>query len=161
MALQSHKPLFNKIRFNFFAYTDPDLHIIEECPSDFLSYFLASLCKSKKYRKVGFGLKIDDLPNYYSHKDLVINWEKKFTEKKNEFGLFDASIDTTFSLHKPLSLVGTSPNYNCMRADYPYIMQHLPWYENSIQKTDEECFYEKTVNKSSSWHTNPAISYDI
>ena len=66
--------LYKKIRKNYFVYTDPDILPIEECPDDFLKFFLETLKKYPTVQKVGFSLKIDDLPDKYESKLQVIAW---------------------------------------------------------------------------------------
>ena len=70
--------------------------------------FVLDLIKTmEKYHfnicKVGFALRIDDLPQHYPLKEKVIKWEKQFwTKKVNKTdNIYYAEIDTTFALYKP------------------------------------------------------------
>jgi hypothetical protein len=92
--------------------------------------------------KVGFSLKIDDLPECYEKKDNVIQWESQFYKNEVMKGVFKASIDTTFALHRPWTKVGCMTGLTKhYRVDYPYQARHLPWYEDSKHLSDESMYY--------------------
>ncbi|RZL31945.1 MAG: glycosyltransferase family 2 protein [Pedobacter sp.] len=160
LALQNYPLLYRKIRLDYFVYTDSDLEIIDECPDDFIKHFLKILNNNQIRNKVGFSLKIDDLPNCYSFKEQVINWERQFYKQKTKEG-YSAKIDTTFALHKPFTLIGEINSIDCIRTDFPYLMKHLPWYEDSINSSAEELFYKSTANSSASWYADDLGLYNI
>lgn len=70
--------IFKEYRKDFYVVTDPDLQIIDECPDDFMSKFFEIAIKYPFVKKVGFSLKIDDLPDNNKMKRDVLKWEKKF-----------------------------------------------------------------------------------
>ena len=80
--------LFDKYRNDFYVLTDPDVIPLEECPNDFLEIFFKTLEKYPFVRKVGFSLKIDDLPTDNVFLDEVFNWEKQFYKYKAFFLCF-------------------------------------------------------------------------
>lgn len=82
-------------------YTDSDIFIEKDCPIDFMSHFVSVLEKYPLCHKVGFGLRIDDIPNYFTMKEQVIKHESQFWTKQIEPDLYDARIDTTFALYRP------------------------------------------------------------
>lgn len=84
---------FNK---SYFVYTDPDLELIGECPDDFLSIMLNKMRKHPTIDKIALSLKIDDIPDCYTSKDKVIEWESRF-HKIRKHGMFLADVDTTFA----------------------------------------------------------------
>lgn len=143
--------LFNKIKNNYYIYTDPDIVPISECPIYFIDYFKEILLKQPKLDKVGFGLKIDDLPNNSLSKKIYDNeknfWVKKLDSKET---IYKAPIDTTFALYKPNSFGGYW--LNSARTDFPYLARHLPWYDDKDEK--EEIFYKKNIIKNSSFYTS-------
>ena len=63
--------------FSFFILTDPDLAPIEDCPRDFAEQFMRIMAYYPKYQKVGFSVKIDDLPEIHRSE---IKWESRFWE---------------------------------------------------------------------------------
>lgn len=149
MAL-SKLDLYKKVRKSFFVYTDSDVVPIEECPEDFMAYFLAVLKRNFWVSKVGFSLKIDDLPDFYDKKDNVIDWEKQFYNKtigKN----YIAPIDTTFALHKPYAFISAKGIFKMIRTSFPYEARHMPWYNDSNNLTDEEKFYIESVEIGTHW----------
>ena len=62
----------------YYILTDPDIIPIEECPLNAVEYFKQVLDNYPEITKVGFGLKIDDLPDHYDRKEEVIEWEKQY-----------------------------------------------------------------------------------
>lgn len=135
-----------------YIVTDCDVLPIDECPSNVTEYFLQILEKYPTVTKVGFALKIDDLPDNNSSKETVIEWEKQFWQKKISDGLYDASIDTTFALYRPRIYPESKKWWKSIRTDFPYLAQHLPWYVDSSQQSKEDKFYQNSLqNESSFW----------
>lgn len=136
---------------SYYVYTDSDMELTQNCPDDFMEFFLRVLKKYSNCFKVGFGLKIDDLPDCFRNKKLVVEHESQFWESKLEQGLYKAPIDTTFALYRPYT--GTSANANKMniRTADPYIIRHLPWYINSDRLSEEEIYYVNSISKSTHW----------
>ena len=69
--------------------------------TDALAFFRRLLDRYSDHAKVGFGLKIADLPKHYRFSRDVRNWEGQFWAREVEPGVYDAPIDTTFALHRP------------------------------------------------------------
>ena len=138
-----------------YIVTDCDILPVEECPLDVGGYFLRILEKYQDVTKVGFALKIDDLPDHNSSKSAVIEWEKQFWEKTVEAGIFEASIDTTFALYRPGVYPASKKWWKSLRTDFPYVARHLPWYEDSANLSEEDIFYQNSLdNKFSFWSIN-------
>jgi hypothetical protein len=150
MALQ-YCDLWPEIRKDYFVYTDPDVVPIDDCPYDFMKIFFDCLYNNSLCMKVGFSLKIDDLPDCYSNKYKVIEWESQFYRNKLNNGFYIAKIDTTFALHRPWSNIGHKGFYTNFRSAAPYQSRHLPWYENSFDPTDENVFYKKHAEIGGFW----------
>jgi len=134
--------LINRFRDDYFVYTDSDMVPVEECPADFLGFFLQTLKKHKLAQKVGFSLKIDDLPDSYAMKDTVIEVEKQYYRYQHEELLYWAPIATTFALYRPRAKRIHGNYYIEMyRTAYPYIARHLPWYMDSKNPDEENSYY--------------------
>lgn len=134
--------IFKQFKNDYFVYTDSDIVPIEECPDDFLLFFLQKLKKYKLAQKIGFSLKTDDLPDFYALKDEVIKCEEQFSKYKREELLYWAPIDTTFALYRPRAK-RKHGNYNIemYRTGYPYMARHLPWYIDSKNPDQENRYY--------------------
>ncbi len=143
--------LYKTIRKNYFVYTDPDILPVENCPDDFLSYFMEVLKRYPKVQKVGFALKIDDLPDHFADKHKVIEWESALYKKPLESGIYQADIDTTFALHRPYAVISTRGNFKMIRTGDPYMAYHMPWYNDSANLSDEEQFYLDNVEVGTWW----------
>jgi len=128
-----------------FIVTDSDC-IYDEVPSDWLDKMLDILNTTSVF-KVGFSLKIDDLPNTELAKE-VANWEAKYWINKTKLG-WDAHIDTTFALYRPHS--GFS--YEAVRLDKPYCIKHIPWYLTKETITEEWKYYLDNISSISTWGT--------
>ena len=130
------------------VYTDSDVIPTEYCPNDFLQYMQNLLQKYPDIPKIGFGLKIDDLPDHYQHKNAVIDWETQFWKDAIEPNCFRAPIDTTFALYRNGRLRGWQ---HAIRTGEPYTARHLPWYIDSNNPGEEMLYYKSHVTSSSSW----------
>lgn len=144
-------PIYKKIKKGYYIYTDPDVLPVDECPDDFVEYFYNLLQKYSTVQKVGFSLKIDDLPNHFDKKQDVINWEKQLYKVKLEDGVYEAPVDTTFALHRPLSRISTQGRFKHIRTTFPYEARHLPWYNNSMNLSEEEKYYIDHVEIGTQW----------
>lgn len=140
--------------FDYFCYTDSDLEIIEECPDDFMKVLYKYLKYNPDVHKIGFSLKIEDLPNHYNKKDEVIEWESKFKKNRVDGNFYIAPIDTTFALYRPFSRRGKRDgSMKMIRTGFPYEMRHLPWYVNSNDLSQEEIYYLNSVKQPTHWTT--------
>jgi hypothetical protein len=144
--------IYKKYMWNYFVYTDSDVLPIEECPKDFINHFRKILDHYYKLDKIGFGIKIDDLPEKFKFKDKIINYEKEYWKNEISANIFEASIDTTFALYKPFSNLkkGQIHTLKAFRTGYPFLIRHLPWYVDLENLSDEEKYYMLTCNNSSS-----------
>lgn len=136
---------------SYYVYTDSDVELISDCPDNFMEYFIELLEKYPTCHKVGFGLKIDDLPDCFRNKLKVIEHEQQFWTNPIDMGVFHAPIDTTFALYRPYT--GTSTNFKKLniRTGFPYMIRHLPWYVDSDNLDEEEIYYIKVINKATHW----------
>lgn len=75
------KDLFDKYLKGYYVITDSDVVPIKECPPDFLKFFKDILDQNSKVRKVGFGLKIDDIPDSNPQKHNILKRQSKFWDK--------------------------------------------------------------------------------
>lgn len=152
---ESH--LFNQYGHNYYALTDSDVIVHEDCPDNFMEYFFVLLHKythrgHEPIHKVGFGLKLDDLPDTFHKKQEVLNWEGQFWDTEAERGCFFAPIDTTFGLCRP-GFRGTWSQ--AIRTDYPYIARHTGWYINSADLPPDERYYKDHITTTTHWtHQN-------
>lgn len=121
-----------------FIVSDPDVVPTNGCPHDVLTLFEHALQRHPEFDKVGFSLKIDDLPDHYANKAEVIAWETQFWTDKFSPRFYRAPIDTTFAMYRPG--LGQQ-NGKALRSAPPYEARHLPWYQNSASPTEEDRYY--------------------
>lgn len=129
---------------NYFIVTDPDVIPTASCPDTVIAYFFEVLGRFPRHRKVGFGLKIDDLPDHNYLKPKVISWEKQFWRQQIADRLYEACIDTTFALYRPGTPICLGP---AIRTGEPYIARHVPWYFDNNNLPDEEEYYREHTDK--------------
>jgi hypothetical protein len=148
LALWKSK-LYDEIKAGYYVYTDPDVVPADCCPKEVLQFLLQKLEQYPQPEKIGLGLRIDDLPDYYESKLKVIEWESRFWTKQVDEIIFDAGVDTTFALYRPFTngAEWVSPAY---RSGLPYVAHHLPWYENSADPGEENLYYAKHVRQGAS-----------
>jgi hypothetical protein len=133
-----------------FIVTDPDVVPTAECPKDALPMFKRTLEQHPDIDKVGFSLKLDDLPNHYRHKKNVLLWEGQFWKEKVGNKLFRAPIDTTFAMYRPGQ---GHENGKSLRTAPPYEARHLPWYQDSRNQTEEDRYYAANADRLiSNWN---------
>jgi hypothetical protein len=148
--------LFQRFGSDYHVLTDSDLLPNDNCPHDFLEYFYHLLGKFNYIDRVGFGLDITDLPDYYPLKDQVLKWEKQFYLSTIEQGVYLANVDTTFSLSRPNMM------FQCwgksIRTAEPFTLRHMPWYENPNNMTQDGKYYINSINSSSSWYKKQFIN---
>jgi hypothetical protein len=142
-----------KYRLNLdpFIYTDCDVVPSEECPLDFAQRFNEILARYSSVAKVGFSLRIDDLPDSFEAKQRLIRWESQFWKNKIydhqiKIDLYPAPIDTTFACCRP----NISPGWtrHSVRTGSPYLARHLPWYIDSGNLSEEDRYYIRTAKES-------------
>jgi hypothetical protein len=126
----------------YYIVADSDC-IYDGVPEDWLDRMLEVL-NSTKYEKVGFSLRLDDLPNN-EFTTQVKNHESQFWVNKCKEG-WVADLDTTFSLYKPNS----GFTYQAIRLPEPYTIQHVPWYLDE-NMSDEWKYYLKNASGVSTW----------
>jgi len=143
--------LYKKFITGYYVYTDSDVVPCETCPDDFLEYFWKIMQKYKYATKAGFGLKIDDLPDFFEGKSKVVEWESRYWQKEVEKEIFRAPIDTTFALYRPFSKANANWYVEHYRTGGRYIALHLPWYNDTKNLPQEESFYINSCIKPTHW----------
>ncbi len=133
---------------NPFVVTDCDVVPDDDCPVDVVEYLAGILLRYAGIDKVGLGLRIDDLPDYYALKQDVIAWESRFWELEIAPGLFDAEVDTTFALYRSPAVPHSTAR--ALRTGIPYVAHHLSWYADSAHPTEEQQYYRQHVDPSAS-----------
>lgn len=143
--------VFEKFKHSYYVYTDSDMEIATECPDDFMQYFLDILKKYPLSQKVGFGLRIDDLPDHFANKTNVIKHESQFWTREVEKEIYRADIDTTFALYRPYCKGVASIYHEVYRTGKPYLIRHLPWYVDTNNMSEEELYYVNNITQSTHW----------
>ncbi|MHB1139461.1 MAG: glycosyltransferase family protein, partial [Microthrixaceae bacterium] len=101
-----------------YVVTDPDVVPEQSCPLDVLDHFAGLLERHPRVGRVGFGLRIDDLPAANPRTADVVTWESQFWEREVEQGVYEADVDTTFALYRPGVAVKGS---GALRTGEPYV----------------------------------------
>ena len=142
--------IFKDYRDGFFVLTDSDVVPTEDCPNTYLETFLALLKKYPRLRKVGFSLKLDDLPEDGILSKDAITWESQFYERPlPKDNAYIALIDTTFAMYAPERIVTKTISYVSLRTASPIEARHLPWYKRKEDITEEDVYYSQ--NKENGW----------
>lgn len=125
----------------WFVYTDCD--VVPDCPEGWMDAFFEALKCHSSFTKLGFGLRIDDLPDHYALKKRVLEWESQFWRDRLNSAWYVAPIDTTLALYRP-----GAPAYSVgLRSAPPYVARHLPWYYDSANPTEEWLYYLKHMDQ--------------
>ena len=143
--------LYKKYSKGYYIVTDADIVPVQECPEDFVLHFKKILDKNLLITKVGFSLKIDDIPESNPNKQKVIDWEKQFWRNQNKEGDYITLIDTTFALYRANYQYNENDFFKAVRTQEPYHVRHGGWYLDAKNLTKEQVYYFETCNESSSW----------
>lgn len=147
---------------SYYAYTDSDMELTEDCPDDFMEKFISLLKKYPSALKAGFSLRIDDLPDCFDNKSSVIAHESQFWTKKLTDDAYEAPIDTTFAVYKPYfkgEYIDVRKRY--IRTAPPYSARHLPWYLDSSRMTEEERYYISHLDTVTHWSAMENLENDL
>lgn len=158
--------LFQDIILNqYYVLTDPDVVPIEECPKNYVEVFYKILVQHPEKTKVGFALKLDDIPFSYKYKIPLTRYESFYWEKviSDDPVVYDAPLDTTFALYRPGEIPEES--FFCgLRTGYPYVARHLGWYVNlDAASKKNKSYYNKNnmISTSSSDKSMKAFQYEV
>jgi len=143
-------PVFEQFKNNYYVYSDPDILLQKDCPKDFVYQLYIHLNNYSGKEKAGVALKIDDLPDCYKFKNDVINWEQVNWKKPLNKNVYDALVDTTLALYKPLAY-GNAEECSAIRVAGKLAAQHLPWYDDANNISEEELFYKNNAKSTSSY----------
>lgn len=130
-----------------FIVTDCDVIPDPGCPADWVDRLRATLDRYPAIRKVGLGLRTDDLPGHYQHADVVRSWEAQYqavadggrlNPMTTDSGAVIADIDTTLAMYRGSELFTLGPS---IRLRPPYVARHLPWYEDTLHLDEEQRYY--------------------
>lgn len=141
--------VFNKFKNSYYVYSDPDILLNNQCPNNFVYILYKELIKHSWKEKAGVALKIDDLPDFYEHKQFAINNEKIYWNKLLSQDVFDAPVDTTLALYKPFAF-GNAEECDAIRVAGNLSAHHLTWYLDSSNLPEEELFYKNSIKSSTS-----------
>lgn len=151
LSFWEQSDLVKKYTKGYYVVTDADVVPISDCPDDFLNTFRILLNKAYDRAKVGFSLKLEDIPEYNPQREKIKDWEAKFWKTKIHPKAYKAEIDTTFALYRPGYNYQKKNFTKAWRTDFPLQARHGGWYINPNSLTEEQKYYQKTANESASW----------
>jgi len=138
--------------FRRYVVTDPDLVPYPHTPRDILTHMDAMLDRYPQFSHVGASLEIRDIPASYPLRDQVIAWESRYwPPAATPVGLdgFEAWVDTTFGMYRHgADVTQIAP---AMRLARPYTLQHVDWYFDPANPSDEQRFYQRVSLPVASW----------
>lgn len=138
---------FKEIKSKYYVYTDPDVVPNQDCPKDLVYQLYKVLKDHPTIEKAGAALKMDDLPLHYHMKSEVMKAEEPYWKKKIKEDVYDAAVDTTFALYRPLAF-GNAEECKGYRLGGKYVIHHLPWYENTANPSEESLYYKNSIIKN-------------
>lgn len=151
MVFWENKELYNKYSKGYYIVTDADIIPNKNLPDDYIKQLVKILDENKSVTKVGFALKTEDIPDFYQHKDKVLDWEKKHWENPIGDNLYLNELDTTFAIYPPHYQYDLMNFYSAIRVAGNFTAQHNGWYIDHKNLTEEEEYYFQTASESNSW----------
>lgn len=126
-----------------YVYTDSDVVPGETCPDNVLQHLLDILRKYPYLKKVGLGLKTDDISFFDS--DRIRSQEEGFYRHQMEADLYFGAVDTTFALYRNYRHYNI---YVSARTTGRFMARHLPWYYDYDNLPEDEQYYIEHANAS-------------
>lgn len=151
LSFWKQSDLVKKYTKGYYVVTDADVVPVTECPDDFLNTFRILIDKAYDRIKVGFSLKLYDIPEHNPQANKIKDWEAQFWKTKIHPLAYKAEIDTTFALYRPGYNYQKKNFTKAWRTDFPLQARHGGWYINPNTLTEEQEYYQKTANQSASW----------
>lgn len=151
LVFWKNEKLYNKYSKGYHIITDADIIPNENLPKDYIKQLSDILDRNKDVTKVGFALKIDDIPDFFQHKSKVLEWEKKHWDNQVGNNLYRNELDTTFAIYPPHYTYDLLNFYHAIRVAGDFTAQHNGWYIDDKNLTEEEEYYFKTASDSNSW----------
>lgn len=147
----------------YFCVTDPDIRLLHP---DCLNTYMKILDEENDVYCVGPALRTFDIEDSYALKN-VVQWQRKkimekkkiqnkikeFTDENGEtIRYVDWTIDTTFAMYRSNKSYRRAVNQPGIRVLEPYEAQHLDWYIDSKNISDDQKNYiEKSSNNITHW----------
>lgn len=131
-----------------FVYTDCDIVPAEGCPANAVEVFYRILLANPMVQRVGFGLRIDDIPDHYGKKAAIVDHERQFWQHRVADGVpaqYAAPIDTTFALYRHGNYHEAS--VDAIRTGPPFVARHTDWYLDTAALGEEERYYFTHADK--------------
>lgn len=151
LAFWKSDTLYRRYGKGYYVVTDADVLPEASCPDDYMSMLKRLLDKAYDRTKVGFSLRIDDLPVSNPNRERIIAWEKQFWKTSIDAYAFKAELDTTFALYRPYYKYRLKGFTKAWRTKPPYTATHGGWYIDIAHLTEEQRYYMATANASASW----------
>jgi hypothetical protein len=150
LALWEHNLLAKLGIQSEYIYSDSDVVPAEFCPLDAIGHLHSVLRQYAEVKKAGLGLRLDNLPDTYQHRNAALLWERQFWRRPAAPGLMWAPLDTTFALYRAGG--GHALEQQNLRTTHPYLADHLGWHSNSANPTPEDQHYDRTARRDiTSW----------
>ena len=135
-----------------YILSDPDVVPDPDCPLDLVRKMhevADRSCFAPTGAKVGPAIRIDNIPAHFAQRDHMRQCESDYWLRKYPEGdCWNAAIDTTFALYQagwerwPNAANG---GVHYVRLDFPYVVNHIPWFEDSANPTAEARYYRAHV----------------
>lgn len=139
-----------KFKERYFVYTDSDVVPAPQCPKDLVEHLVEAQKKYPGVSKVGAGLEINNLPETFLFKRQVLEQQAKFWRNKKDKDFYHALVDTTFAVYDNKK-ARHHVLHNCLRANRPYLVEHLPWYVDNTNLSEEEIYYIAHSTTATDW----------
>lgn len=154
LVVWQNREIYEKYCSGYYVVTDSDIIPNENLQINYLSIMIKFLNKNHDVTKVGFALKIDDIPDTFKLKAQVLSWEAKYWTNEIKKNVFRASTDTTFALYFPEYDYSENNFLNSIRLGGDFCSRHGGWYINHENLSMEDEYYFHTANDSNSWKMN-------
>lgn len=132
-----------------YAVTDPDIDF-SDCREDLVEACSIALSAFPHVVKAGPALRLDDLPDSGLARR-VRSWEMQFWQRELTTHVYEAPIDTTFAVYRPLREWNEFQLGPGARLGGVYQVRHMPWYQTGPLSHELRHYRDNMLEGASHW----------
>jgi hypothetical protein len=138
--------------FSKLIMTDSDLVPYHNTPGDIIDHLSKLLDTHSGYNHIGLSLELNDIPDYYPLKPIVLQHESQFWPPiavALDDEVIVAPVHSTFAMYRSNSVFNSIQP--ALRTTRPYTLKHADWYIDSGNISAEYKHYLKYCQPVASW----------
>lgn len=156
--------------YKYYCISNPDIMPCPSTPENFLEIF-QYIIENYGFHRVGFALKLNDIPDYVDNYQDILKRQKGFYDNKNKciitymshaYKGYKAAIDLTFAMYTTKNTGWQYPMNRIHFANALRIFQafHLAWYIHPHTRIKEhEAYFKNAIMRKPGHNGQKGINY--